>query len=158
WDFVSARDQLKVRERSVGLTQKFVTDTRYEIRVGAIPGVEISRAEAEEATRRQDLAIAQVTVRQRATLLKEAISHSADPLWEGGEIIPLNSIEVPETEELPPLRDLLKSSLTKRPDLAVARLRDQTDEINLAGTTNPLLPSLQVTAQTFNRGVAGTPQ
>jgi outer membrane protein TolC len=30
--------------------------------------------------------------------------------------------------------------------------------MNLIGTTNPLLPSLQVSAQTYNRGVAGIPQ
>src|SRR5262249_14126109 len=45
----------------------------------------------------------------------------------------------------------------KRPDVAVAKLRDQTSEINLSGTTNPLLPSLQVVGQTFNRGLAGEP-
>jgi hypothetical protein len=31
-------------------------------------------------------------------------------------------------------------------------------EINLAGTTNPLLPTLSTTLQTYNRGIAGTPQ
>jgi outer membrane protein len=48
--------------------------------------------------------------------------------------------------------------MAKRPDVAVSRFRDQTDEINLAGTTNPLLPSLQVSFDTYNRGIAGTPQ
>jgi outer membrane protein TolC len=48
--------------------------------------------------------------------------------------------------------------MEKRPDVAVSRLRDRTAEMSLAGTENPLLPSLQVTGQTFNRGVAGTPQ
>jgi outer membrane protein TolC len=37
-------------------------------------------------------------------------------------------------------------------------MRDDTTEMNLIGTTNPLLPSLQASAQTYNRGVAGTPQ
>ena len=157
WDLVSARDQLKVRERAMEITSKFVTDTRYEIVQGAIPAVEISRAEAEEATRRQDLAIAQVALRQRSDLLKEAISHTADPLLEAAEIIPLDRMEMPDTEELPPLRELLKTALAKRPDVIVSKLRDQTSEINLSGTTNPLLPSLQVLAQTFNRGLGGEP-
>jgi outer membrane protein TolC len=157
WNLVSARDQLKVRERALAVTSKFVADTRYEISVGAIPAVEISRAEAEEASRRQDLAIAQVALRQQSDLMKEAISHTADALLETAEIIPLDHIEVPDTEELPPLRELLKTALAKRPDVAVSKLRDQTSEINLAGTTNPLLPSLQVVGQTFNRGLSGVP-
>jgi hypothetical protein len=48
--------------------------------------------------------------------------------------------------------------MMKRPDVAVSHFRDQTDEINLVGTTNPLLPSLQVYGYTYDRGVAGTPQ
>jgi outer membrane protein TolC len=155
WDLVSAREQLKVRQRAVEITQKFVTDTRFEISIGAVPAFEISRAEAEQASRRQDLTIAQVNLRQSSNLLKEALSHTADPQLEAAEIIPLDSMEVPETEELAPVRDLLKSALGKRPDVAVSRLRDQTSEIALAGTTNPLLPSLQVTAQTYNRGLSG---
>ena len=158
WDLVSARDQLHVRERALDITSKFVVDTRYEIKIGAIPAVEISRAEAEEASRRQDLTIARVNLRQRSDLLKEALSHTADPLLEAAEIIPLDHMDVPETEELPPVRDLLKSALEKRPDVSVSNTRDQTAEINLAGTTSPLLPSLQVAAQTYNRGLAGTPQ
>jgi outer membrane protein TolC len=155
WDLVSAHDQLKIRERALEITSKFVKDTRYEIAIGAIPAVEISRAEAEEATRRQDVAIAQVALRQQSNLLKEAISHTADPLLETAEIIPLDHIEVPDTEDLAPLRELLKTALAKRPDVAVSKLRDQTSEINLSGTTNPLLPSLQVVGQTYNRGLSG---
>jgi outer membrane protein TolC len=158
WDLVSAREQLKVRERAVEITRKFVADTRFEISIGALPAVEISRAEAEEASRRQDLTIAQVNLRQSSNLMKEALSHTADPLLETAEIIPLDSMEVPETEELAPLRELLKTALAKRPDVAVSNLRDQTAEIALAGTTNPLLPSLQVVTQTYNRGLAGQKQ
>jgi outer membrane protein TolC len=158
WDLVNARDQLKLRQHSLELTHKFVTDTRYEISIGAIAAFEISRAESEEATRRQELAIAQVDLRQRSDVLKEALSHTADPLLEAAEIITLDQIEVPQNEDLPPLRELLKTAMAKRPDVAVSDLRDKTSEINLSGTTNPLLPSLQVTLQSYNRGVAGTPQ
>jgi outer membrane protein TolC len=140
------------------VAQKFVADTKMEISVGAIPAVEISRAEAEEATRKQDLSVAQVTVRQRATAMKEALSHTVDSLLEAAEIIPTDSIEVPENEDLPPVRDLLKTAMANRPDVAVSKLRDQTTEIGLAGTIDPLRPNLSVSAVTYNRGVAGTPQ
>ncbi len=57
---------------------------------------------------------------------------------------------------MPPLRTLLKRALENRPDVAVSKIRDQTNEMSLAGTTNPLLPTLQVAGQVQNRGVAGT--
>src|ERR1035441_4164679 len=63
-----------------------------------------------------------------------------------------------DTDDLPPLRQLVGTAMEKRPDVAVSKFRDQTSEISLAGTENPLLPSLQVQLQTYNRGAAGAPQ
>src|SRR5205085_4669361 len=135
WDYVGARDQLKLRQRALSITEKFLADTNYEISVGALAGVERPRAEAEVASRRQDVVIAQNTVRQRAIVLKEALSHTQDPALEAAEIIPTDRIATPpEDETLPPLRDLVKSAIAKRPDVALARYNDQTSEMNLAGT------------------------
>ena len=67
----------------------------------------------------------------------------------------MDRIGIPESDDLPALRDLVATAMAKRPDVAVARYRDQTSEINLAGTANPLLPSLNLTLQTYDRGVGG---
>jgi outer membrane protein len=158
WDLVNARDELQVRRQALEITQKFYDDTKYEISVGAIASFELSRAEAEVATRRQDVIIGQDTVQQRAIALKQVLSHTADPLLEAAPIIPLDRIEVPDSEDLPALPQMVRTAMEKRPDVAVSHFRDQTDEINLLGTTNPLLPSLSVYGYTYDRGVAGTPQ
>src|SRR5207248_10873488 len=50
------------------------------------------------------------------------------------------------------------TAMAKRPDVAVSKFRDETAEMALPGTTNPLLPNLTGAVQTYNRGVAGTPQ
>ena len=158
WGLVSANDELRVRQRVFEITQKFYEDTQKEVAAGAMPRVQIPRAQAEAATRRQDVLIAQQNVSQQAALLKEAISRSEDPELQAAEIIPLDSIQIPAADDLPPLRQLVARAMAQRPDVAVARYRDQTTAISLIGTENPLLPTLQVEAQTYNRGVAGTPQ
>ena len=158
WDLVSAGDEWKARQRSEENARKFYEDTRKEIAAGAIPRVELSRAAAEVATRRQDLVVSEANLRQRGNALKELLVRTPDAALDGAEIITLDRIEIPDTDDLPPLRQLVALAMAKRPDVAVAKLRDQTAEISLAGTENPLLPSVQVTGQTFNRGVAGTPQ
>ena len=158
WDLVSAGDEYRARQRSQENTQRFFEDTQKEIAAGAIPRVELSRAAAEVATRRQDLVVSQANLRLRENALKEMLVRTPDPAVEAAEILPLDRIEIPETDDLPGLRQLVTTSMEKRPDVAVSRLRDVTSEMSLAGTENPLLPSLQVTGQTFNRGVAGTPQ
>jgi len=110
------------------------------------------------ASRRQDVVIADANMRQKALQLKDALSHREDPALEAADIVALDRVEVPDSETLPPMRELVATAMAKRPDVAVAKFRAQTDEMNLIGTTNPLLPSLQVQLQTYNRGVAGTPQ
>jgi outer membrane protein TolC len=158
WDLVSAGDEFRARQRSQENTQRFFEDTQKEIAAGAIPRVELSRAAAEVATRRQDLVVSQANLRLRENALKEMLVRTPDPAVESAEILPLDRIEIPETDDLPGLRQLVATAMEKRPDVSVSRLRDVTAEMSLAGTENPLLPSVQVTGQTFNRGVAGTPQ
>jgi outer membrane protein len=158
WDLVGARDELQVRRQALEITQKFYDDTRYEISLGAMAPFELIRAESELATRRQDVAIGQQTVEQRASALKLVLSRKEDPALEPAQIIPLDRIEVPESDNLASFNEMLTTAMVRRPDVAVSRYRDQTDEINLIGTANPLLPSLTGYAYTYDRGVAGTSQ
>jgi outer membrane protein len=157
WDLVGAREELAQRQRALEITQKFRDDTKYEISVGAIAGVDLPRAEAEFASRRQDVVIAQDSLRNRAISLKEALSHTEDPILESAEIIPTDRIDVPDSVELPAVRQLVASAMAKRPDVAVSNYSDQMAEINLLGTTNPLLPTLRVTGLSYDRGAAGQP-
>jgi outer membrane protein len=158
WSLVSANDELRVRQQAFASTQKFYEDTQREVAAGAMPRVQLPRAQAEAATRRQDVIIAQQNVSQQAALVKQAITRVLDPEVEAAEIIPLDSIQIPETDNLPPLQQLVAAAMQKRPDVIASRFRDETARIALIGTENPLLPTLQVQAQTYNRGVSGTPQ
>ena len=158
WDLVSANDELKVRQGALQASQRFLQDTQTEIAAGAMPQVQLPRAKAEAASSLQDVVVAQYNVRQRENMLKDALTRMRDPEIESAEIVTLDSIQVPDTDDLPPLRQLVATAMKKRPDVAVSNFRDQTSEISLVGTENPLLPTLQVQLQTYNRGAAGAPQ
>lgn len=158
WDLVTANDVIRARQASVDIAQKFYEDTKQRIEIGALARVELPRAAAELATRQQDLLIAGSTVSQLENRLKEAIMRTEDPAVEMASIVLLDKVQVPEADTLPPVRELVAAALQKRPDVAIAKIRDQADELNALGTANPLLPTLGVVAQAYNRGVAGTPQ
>lgn len=155
YSLVSANDELRARQHALEIAQKFYEDTRKEIAANAIPGIQLPAAEAEVSSRRQELSIAQSNVRQEEVQLKEAISHTEDPALEAAGIVLVDRIQIPESDNLPPVRELVATAMAKRPDVAVARYRDQTNAINLAGTENPLLPTLNLYLQTYDRGVAG---
>ena len=158
WDLVSANDELKIRQSALQMTQKFLDDTQKEIAAGSLPRVELPRAEAEAASREHDVVVAQFNVRQREGAVKDAITRTMDPEIQAADIVTLDRFEVPETDDLPPLRQLVTSAMKQRPDVAVANFREQTQEMALSGTENPLLPNLILQAQTYNRGASGSPQ
>jgi outer membrane protein len=158
WGFVSANDELQARRRALQFTQKFYEDTQKEIIGGSIPRVELPRAEAELAKRRQDVLIAEQSLSLQAISLKANLTRTPDPALDAAEIVALDQIQVPDQDDFPPLRQLVATAMAKRPDVAVSKFRDETAAMNLPGTTNPLLPNLTGAVQTYNRGVAGTPQ
>ena len=158
WSYVSASDEVQARRRALQFTQKFYEDTQKEITAGSIPRVELPRAEAELARRRQDVVISEQSLALQAVSLKSLLTRTPDPALESADIVALDHIEIPDTEELPPLRQLVTTAMIKRPDVAVSKFRDQTQEMALPGTTNPLLPNVTAAFQTYNRGLAGDPQ
>ena len=158
WDLVSANDELKVRQSALETSQKFLRDTQTEITAGAMPRVQLTRAEAEAASSKQDAVVAQFEVTRRESLLKDALVRVADPEIEAAGIVTLDRIQAPETDDLPPLRQLVATAMRKRPDVAVSNFRDQTQAIALAGTENPLLPNLTLQLSTYDRGASGSPQ
>ena len=119
-----AGDELKVaRARARASRRSSCEDTKYEISVGALAWVELPRAQAEVASRQQDVVIAQATVRQRAILLKEALSHTR----RSGARSRRDHSDRPHrscrrrTRLCRRLRDMVKRALAKRPDVAVAK-------------------------------------
>jgi outer membrane protein TolC len=157
WNVVSATDEQRARERAVELAQKFYQDTKDEIQTGVLARVELPRAEVEVESRRQDLQIAQSNLQQQEALLKEALLRSPDTEVEAAAIVPLDRIEVPTTDDLAPLRQLLATAMAKRPDVAVSKIRDETALINTLGTTNSLLPTAIAYGTEWGAGVTGDP-
>ena len=157
WSLVSANDELLARRRALEFTQKFYEDTQREIAAGSLPRVELPRAEAELKRRGQDVVIAQQNLGLQAIALKANLSRTPDPALEAADVIALDHIEIPESDDFLPLRQLVATAMAKRPDVAVSNFRDQTQEMSLPGTTNPVLPSLTAAFQTYNRGAAGSP-
>ena len=157
WDLVTGNEDLKARLRTLELAQKFFQDTKRQIDIGTIAGVEMYRAEAELSTRKQELAISQASIRQQENALKNTLSRNglADPVVDAAEIVPLDSIRVPDQDDLAPLRELVTRAIKNRPDVAIAKINNEVQEISALGTANGLLPTLSGLASTSARGLAG---
>lgn len=158
WSLVSANEELRMRRHALDVTQKFLDDTKTEINAGGLARVELPRAEAEAANRRQDVVIAESTVRLQEASLKDQLVRRQDPAIDAVPIVCLDAIEVPAEDSLPPLKDLVATAMAKRPDVAVAKITDQNAAISAIGTANGLLPTLIAYTGAYDRGAAGTAQ
>jgi outer membrane protein len=157
WDLVMDQDDLAAKVHARDFAEKFLEDTKQEIRLGAVAGVDIYRAEADLSTRNQDLAISQQTIDQQVVTLKDLISREGteDPVIAPVRIVALDHIEVPAAEELPPLRQLVETAMTHRPDVQIDKLNNEAQEISALGTANAILPSLTGYAYTADRAESG---
>ncbi|HEX5228506.1 MAG TPA: TolC family protein [Bryobacteraceae bacterium] len=157
WDLVTDDEDLAVRQRAADQAQKFYDDTRRQIELGVLPRFEASRAQSNAAGARQLLALAQAMVQQQQNLLKNAISRNGleDELLDAAEVVPLDHIEVPAQDNLPPLRELVAKALAGRPDVALDQINDESAEISALGTANGLLPSLRASAKVSAAGLSG---
>jgi len=157
WDLSVASDDVKYKRRNRDIAREFDDATRKEIAVGAIPAVDQIRAKSALALQEQALAVALNAAEQRENTLKDALSWhgQADPALAAAHIIAVDTLAVPETDDLPPLRELLATAMKRRPDVADARLRAELAEMEASSLSNGLLPSLQVYAASTNAGQTG---
>jgi len=159
WDLVSFNDDERIKEQALATSEKLLEDNRQQVRLGTLPPIEVTRAAAEVSANREALLIAQTNVAQQETILKNALSRTgiASASLDDVHLVPLDHIVVPKTEELKPAADLIDQALKARPELEQARISTESLKINLAGTKNYLLPTLQAFAELTNNGLSGSP-
>ncbi len=157
WDLVSFRADVEGREEDLRLSKRLYQDNKRRVEIGTLAPIEIVRAEAEVASREQDLALAVTRVQLQETLLKNAISTNglASPSLLLVEIVPTDTIQVPEKEQIQPIQDLMTLALRSRPEMTQSRIQMHNRDISLKGIRNAMLPQVDLVADVTNNGLAG---
>lgn len=118
--------------------------------------LDVTRAESELATDRQNLIVAQTVKLQDEQILLNAISK--DPLAPNlvhVEIITTDEPKQPEAIEAASFEDSIKEALAKRPDLQEQLLNLENGGIDVEATRKALLPTATLAAQYSSVGLAG---
>ena len=102
---------MKVKERSFALADKTLSTTKSRSRSATLAPIEIVRAQSEESTRQQDLITSRTNLELQQLLMKYALSRTlVDPLLAGAEVIPTDTMQVPDKEPVVPTQDLVTPS------------------------------------------------
>jgi outer membrane protein TolC len=156
WDLVFAREDVKVKQRSVELAEKLYRDNVRQVEIGTLAPIEVVRAEAEVARTHQDLIVSQTYLLQQQTLLRNAITKNPlDAMLKDAEIVPTDVINKPPAIESKLLQDAVQEAYESRPDVRRQRITLENTGIDVHGTRNAMLPTLTVSGQWASAGLAG---
>jgi outer membrane protein len=154
WDLVFAIDNVEAARRNLELSSKLVQDNRAKVEIGTMAPIDVVQAQAEEATRRQALVLAQATRRTNELALKRLIvSGTDDDLWTAI----IEPTDRPETTPEPiDLEGAVRNALGNRVDLMVAKRGLEQNEIGLKNLRNATLPALDLIGLYNLQGRGGT--
>jgi outer membrane protein len=156
WELVYARENVKVEQQAVAVSEKLYNDNKKQLEIGTMAPLDVTRAEAQLATDRQNLIVAQTVQLQDEQTLKNAITRNPlDPRLVNVEIIPTDKPSTPEQIEAPSFEDALREAYAKRPDLLEQEYNLKNAGIDVKATHNALLPTATLSAQYGTVGLAG---
>ena len=153
WDLVFAQSAVDVAQRATDLADKLVEDNQARVEVGTLAPLDIVQAQAEAATRRQNLAAAEATAATAELALKRyVVSGTDDPLWR--QLI--RPVDLPSLEPAPAdVEGAVRRALSERTDIMNARKTLDTSDINIKYFKDLSMPALDLTASYGAQGLGG---
>jgi len=150
-------DNIKAKQSALQAAEQLFTNVQEQIRIGSLAPLEQANAEAQLAISRRDLVDAETALAQQELRLKTYFSRKGplDPVLSGVQIVPLDRIAIPASDDLPPIKDLVQQARANRTDFALEQANIESSEISALGTRNGVLPTLQVFASESAAGLAG---
>jgi len=156
WDLVSAYDDVRVKEHSLALAQKTLSDNKKQVEIGTLAPIEVTRAQSAVASGEQDLIVSQTNLQLQQLLMKNALTRNmTDPQLAAALVIPTSAMELPKQEPVVPIQDLISDALQHSPDLAQSRIDLTNRDITKRATRNELLPTVDLFAWYGTNELAG---
>ena len=156
WDLVFTAEDLKVKEDSLRLAEKTLSDNQRQVDVGTLARIDLIQSETQVATRREERVVSTFTQNQIQDQVKKVLSRQQDAGLVLARISPTQRAGLPEPSDILPIADAIRVALENRPELRQASLRLRNSEIEVEYAKNQLLPTLDVTARFVQSGLGGT--
>ncbi len=154
WDLVFAQSAVDVAQRATELADKLVEDNQARVEVGTLAPLDIVQAQAEAATRRQNLAAAEATAQTAELSLKRYIvSGTDDPIWRQT----LRPVDLPSLGPAPTDIDAaIRTALAQRTDITSARKNLDSNDVLLRFYQDQGRPAVDLNASYGAQGLGGT--
>ncbi len=158
WDLVSLNRDVAVRMDALTSAERLLTDNKASAEEGTAATIDVTRAEAEVARRRRDLAVSKTLVRQQSEVFIDYVTRgSLDAQSIEMTVVPTDTVQVPSAAAIPAMPELLAEAYRNRPELAQVRLQLENSQLSAKGSKSALLPELDLVASASNNALIGDP-
>jgi outer membrane protein TolC len=156
-DLVALHEDVKVKEETLAAAEKLYSDTKAQVEEGTQAQIELTRANAQVFSIRQDVINSRGLLEEQEAIVKNVITRRTanEPEILAAHIIPTDSLNMPETDNLPGVQQLLAEAYANRPDLRQAGIQVENSQISLAGSRSALLPEVDLVGSAQNSALAG---
>lgn len=155
WDLVNAYEDEQVKERSLSFAQQTLEMDQKQLKLNAIPALQVMTDESSVATSEGDLTVARATLRLNELLIKNALTKTDDPLIDEMPVIPLDLKGQPDPNASKTIDALITEAEKNRPDVTQDELAMQVAQASLNSIKSELLPTLNVYGFYQGAGIAG---
>jgi outer membrane protein TolC len=154
WDLVFSIQAEEVAQNSLQLASKLVEDNRARVEVGTLAPLDVTQAEAEQATRRQAVAQARATHGTAELALKRLIVNGTeDPYWTAN----IEPVDRPTySADIIDVAGAVRRALSSRTDLEQSKKQIQANDVSIRSLSDAQLPALDLTASYGLAGIGGT--
>ncbi len=158
YNLASSHEDLKAKKVAAETAQTLLANVKRQVDLGSAAPPDVISAETEAVNTQLAVVNAETTLQQQELRLKNLISRTglADRALLAAQIIPIDRLEMPESESLAPVADLFKEAQAKRVDLISEKTGLQTSAESSLGTKSGLLPNIQAFGGISQAGLAGT--
>lgn len=156
WELVYARQNVKVEQTAVQVSQTLLDDNKERFSIGTLASLDVLTAQSQLASDKQALVQAQsIQLQDETTLLNDITKNPLDVTLSGVEIIPTTPISTPGISENIKIEDAVKEAWQKRPELQQLGLMLKNAGIEVKATKNELLPAVNVFGEYLATGLSG---
>jgi len=154
WTLKAALANVTVQQRSLELAEDLVRQNQARVNVGQAPPLDLVQAQAEVATRRENLIRADAIAKDAEDRLRRLMMDPADTsFWN----VRLSPVDEPVSDNTPPDQArAVESALRDRYDLALLRQDLDNADTNVEFFNNQKLPDVRLEASYRGGGVGGT--
>jgi outer membrane protein TolC len=155
WDLVNAYDSEQISEQSLGFANKNLSDDQKQLKLQAIPAMQVMTDESAVATAEGNLTVARASLRLNELLMKNALTKMDDPTIDEMPVIPLDLHGDADPNADKSMDDLIADAENKRPEVAIYKMTAEVQKQSLKDINSELLPSLNMYGLYAGAGTAG---